>query len=103
MEKLTEEPENSNGANGGELNLDSLLDVPIDISVEIGRTRMTIGELLSLSKGSIVELKKTAGEAVDIYVNGKLLGKGEVVVVNERLGVRVVKIVAPVERVQKLA
>ena len=85
-----------------ELNLDSLLDVPIDISIEIGRTKMTIGDLLSLSKGSIVELKKTAGEAVDIYVNGKLLGKGEVVVVNERLGVRVVKIVAPVERVQKL-
>jgi flagellar motor switch protein FliN len=77
--------------------------VPIDISIEIGRTKMTIGDLLSLSKGSIVELKRTAGEAVDIYVNGKLLGKGEVVVVNERLGVRVVKIVAPIERVQKLA
>ena len=103
MEKLVEEPENVTGANNGELNLDSLLDVPIDISVEIGRTKMTIGELLSLSKGSIVELKKTAGDAVDIYVNGKLLGKGELVVVNERLGVRVAKIVAPVERVQKLA
>ena len=103
MEKLVEEPENVTGANNGELNLDSLLDVPIDISVEIGRTKMTIGELLSLSKGSIVELKKTAGDAVDIYVNGKLLGKGELIVVNERLGVRVAKIVAPVERVQKLA
>ena len=103
MEKLVEEPENVTGGNNGELNLDSLLDVPIDISVEIGRTKMTIGELLSLSKGSIVELKKTAGDAVDIYVNGKLLGKGELVVVNERLGVRVAKIVAPVERVQKLA
>jgi flagellar motor switch protein FliN len=103
MEKLVEEPENITGVNNAELNLDSLLDVPIDISVEIGRTKMTIGDLLSLSKGSIVELKKTAGEAVDIYVNGKLLGKGEVVVVNERLGVRVAKIVAPIERVQKLA
>ena len=103
MEKLVEEPENMTEGNGAELNLDSLLDVPIDISVEIGRTKMTIGELLSLSKGSIVELKKSAGESVDIYVNGKLLGKGEVVVVNERLGVRVTKIVAPVERVQKLA
>jgi flagellar motor switch protein FliN/FliY len=102
MEKLVEEPENKVGANNVELNLDSLLDVPIDISIEIGRTKMSIGDLLSLSKGSIVELKRTAGEAVDIYVNGKLLGKGEVVVVNERLGVRVVKIVAPVERVQKL-
>jgi len=103
MEKLIEESEKRTDANGGELNLDSLLDVPIDISIEIGRTRMTIGELLSLSKGSIVELKKSAGESVDIYVNGKLLGKGEVVVVNERLGVRVTKIIAPVERVQKLA
>ncbi|MGD0234798.1 MAG: flagellar motor switch protein FliN [Syntrophorhabdales bacterium] len=103
MEKLVEEPENMAEGSSAELNLDSLLDVPIDISIEIGRTKMTIGELLSLSKGSIVELKKTAGESVDIYVNGKLLGKGEVVVVNERLGVRVAKIVAPVERVQKLA
>ena len=103
MEKLVEESENIGGANNAELNLDSLLDVPIDISIEIGRTKMTIGDLLSLSKGSIVELKRTAGEAVDIYVNGKLLGKGEVVVVNERLGVRVNKIVAPIERVQKLA
>jgi len=103
MEKLVEEPEKTTGAIGGEMNLDSLLDVPIDISVEIGRTMMSIGDLLSLSKGSIVELKKTAGESVDIFVNGKLLGKGEVVVVNERLGVRVNKIVAPIERVQKLA
>ena len=103
MEKLVEEVETRTNGNNAELNLDSLLDVPIDISIEIGRTKMTIGELLSLSKGSIVELKKSAGESVDIYVNGKLLGKGEVVVVNERLGVRVTKIVAPVERVQKLA
>ena len=103
MEKLVEEPESTTGVNDAGLNLDSLLDVPIDISIEIGRTKMTIGDLLSLNKGSIVELKKTAGEAVDIYVNGKLLGKGEVVVVNERLGVRVLKIVAPIERVQKLA
>jgi flagellar motor switch protein FliN/FliY len=102
MEKLVEEPESTTGTSDAGLNLDSLLDVPIEISIEIGRTRMSIGDLLSLNKGSIVELKKTAGESVDIYVNGKLLGKGEVVVVNERLGVRVVKIVAPVERVQKL-
>ncbi|HVN25561.1 MAG TPA: flagellar motor switch protein FliN [Syntrophorhabdales bacterium] len=102
MEKLVEEPQNTTEAGGAALNLDSLLDVPIDISVEIGRTKMTIGELLMLNKGSIVELKKAAGESVDIFVNGKLLGKGEVVVVNERLGVRVNKIAAPSERVQKL-
>jgi flagellar motor switch protein FliN/FliY len=103
MEKLVEEPKTATAADNGELNLDSLLDVPVDMAVEIGRTKMTIGELLSLTKGSIVELKRSAAEAVDIYVNGKLLGKGEVIVVNERLGVRVVKIIAPVERVQKLA
>ncbi len=103
MEKLIEEPGSATNVSSDELNLDSLLDVPIDISIEIGRTRMTIGELLSLNKGSIVELGKAANEAVDIYVNGKLLGKGEVIVVNERLGARVVKIIAPVERVQKLA
>jgi len=97
--------ENQQAVNGKkfELNLDSLLDIPVEISVEIGRTKMAIGELLSLSKGSIIELNKVAGESVDIYVNGKLLGKGEIVVVNERLGVRIMDIVTPKERVQKLA
>ena len=86
----------------GELNMDNLLDIAVEISVEIGRTRMPIGQLLSLSKGSIIELNKIAGESVDILVNGKLLGKGEIVVVNERLGVRIVEIVTPKERVREL-
>jgi flagellar motor switch protein FliN/FliY len=86
-----------------ELDLDSLLDVSVEISVEIGRTRMTIGELVSLSKGAIIELNKAAGEAVEIYVNERLLGKGEIIVVNERLGIRMMEIAAPKERVQKLA
>jgi flagellar motor switch protein FliN/FliY len=85
-----------------ELNMDSLLDISVEISVEIGRTKMAIGQLLSLSKGSIIELNKIAGESVDILVNGKLLGKGEIVVVNERLGVRIVEIASPKERVQEL-
>lgn len=85
-----------------EMNMDSLLDIAVEISVEIGRTKMPIGQLLSLSKGSIIELNKIAGESVDILVNGKLLGKGEIVVVNERLGVRIVEIVTPKERVQEL-
>lgn len=85
-----------------EMNLDSLLDISVDISVEIGRTKLTIGELLALSKGSIIELNKIAGESVDIYVNDKLLGKGEIVLVNERLGVRVMEILTPKERVQEL-
>lgn len=85
-----------------EMSLESLLDIPVEISVEIGRTRMPIGSLLSLSKGSIVELNRLAGESADIYVNEKLVGKGEVVVTNERLGIRVAEIVTPKERVQKL-
>lgn len=86
-----------------ELDLNSLLDVSVEISVEIGRTKMTIGELVSLSKGAIIELNKTAGEAVEIYVNERLLGRGEIIVVNERLGIRMIEIAAPKERVQKLA
>lgn len=86
-----------------ELDLSSLLDVSVEISVEIGRTKMTIGELVSLSKGAIIELNKAAGEAVEIYVNERLLGKGEIIVVNERLGIRMMEIAAPKERVQKLA
>jgi flagellar motor switch protein FliN/FliY len=87
---------------GNEMSIESLLDIPVEISVEIGRTRMAIGDLLSLTRGSIVELNRLAGESADIYVNEKLVGKGEVVVANERLGVRVLEIVTPKERVQKL-
>jgi len=103
MEQLLTENQQAGNLKKFELNLDSLLDIPVEISVEIGRTKMAIGELLSLSKGSIIELNKVAGEPVDIYVNEKLLGKGEMVVVNERLGVRIMDIVTPKERVQKLA
>ena len=92
----------SSGSKKVELNMDSLLDISVEISVEIGRTKMPIGQLLSLSKGSIIELNKIAGESVDILVNGKLLGKGEIVVVNERLGVKIVEIVTPKERVKEL-
>ena len=103
MEEFMVENQQGSGLKKLELNMDSLLDIPVEISVEIGRTKMAIGELLSLSKGSIIELNKIAGESVDIYVNEKLLGKGDIVVVNERLGVRITEIVTPKERVQKLA
>jgi flagellar motor switch protein FliN len=103
MEELLIENQQSASTRKIELNMDSLLDISVEISVEIGRTKMPIGQLLSLSKGSIIELNKIAGESVDILVNGKLLGKGEIVVVNERLGVRIVEIATPKERVQELA
>ena len=102
MEDFLMDNQSSSGSKKIELNMDSLLDISVEISVEIGRTKMPIGQLLSLSKGSIIELNKIAGESVDILVNGKLLGKGEIVVVNERLGVRIVEIVTPKERVKEL-
>jgi flagellar motor switch protein FliN/FliY len=102
MEEFVTENQAAPSTKKFELNMDSLLDISVEISVEIGRTKMSIGDLLSLSKGSIVELNRLAGESVDVYVNEKLLGKGEIVVVNERLGVRVTEIVTPKEMVQKL-
>ena len=102
MEEFAAEHQNGNGQKKFEVNINSLLDVSVEISVEIGRTKLTIGELLSLSKGSIIELNRIAGESVDIFVNEKLLGKGEIVLVNERLGVRVIEILAPKERVKEL-
>jgi len=102
MEEFMAEQQNTTGQKKFEINMDSLLDVSVEISVEIGRTKLTIGELLSLTKGSIVELNRIAGESVDILVNEKLLGKGEIVLVNERLGVRVIEILTPKERVKEL-
>ena len=102
MEEFTNGVQNDGNNGKQELRMDNLLDIPVEISVEIGKTRMAIGGLLALAKGSIVELDKLAGEYVDIFVNQKLLGKGEIVVVNERLGVRVLEIITPKERVQEL-
>lgn len=83
---------------GGHSNIDLLLDVPLPITVELGRTSMTIRDILDLGPGSVVELDRVAGEPVDILVNGKLVARGEVVVIDENFGVRVVDIVAPAER-----
>jgi len=82
-------------------NLDLLKDVPIQISVELGRTRMLIKDLLALSSGSIIELDKLAGEPVDILVNGKLIAKGEVVVIDENFGVRITEIISPEKRLEE--
>lgn len=82
--------------------LNRVLDVPLDITVELGRTRMTIRQLLALGPGSVVELDKEAGEALDIMVNGQLLARGEAVVVNDRFGIRITDIVNPTERLTRL-
>lgn len=83
-------------------NLDLLLDVPLQVTVELGRTQKEIREILSLAKGQVIELDKLAGEPVDIFVNGKLIAKGEVVVMDENFGVRIISIVSRVERMQNL-
>jgi flagellar motor switch protein FliN/FliY len=82
--------------------MDFLLDIPLEISVELGRTKMLINELLKLGQGSVVELSKLAGETLEILANQKLVARGEVVVVNEKYGVRLTEIISPVERIERL-
>ena len=83
-------------------NLDSILDIPVMLSVEIGRTKISIRNLLRLNQGSVVELDRLAGEPLDIHVNSTLVAHGEVVVVNDKFGIRLTDVVSPQERVQKL-
>jgi flagellar motor switch protein FliN/FliY len=87
---------------GGERRLDMLLDVPLDVSVELGRCRMTIQELLALAPGAVIELDKIAGEPLDILINDRLVARGEAVVVNDKFGIRITDIVSPQERVARL-
>jgi flagellar motor switch protein FliN/FliY len=87
---------------GGTRDLDFILDIPLEISVELGRTRILVNDLLQLGQGSVVELTRLSDEPMDIYVNGKLFARGEVVVVNEKFGVRLTDVVSPVERVKRL-
>ena len=82
--------------------MEFLLDIPLEISIELGRTRMLIDQLLKLSQGSVIELSKYAGETLEILANQKVIAKGEVVVVNEKYGIRLTEIVSPMERVQRL-
>ena len=82
--------------------IDFLLDVPIQLTVELGSSQMTIKELLQLSLGSVVPLDKPANAAVDILVNGKLVARGEVVVIEDNFGVRITEILSPQERLQRL-
>jgi flagellar motor switch protein FliN/FliY len=87
---------------GGDVNLDVILDVPVTLSMEVGRTRIPIRNLLQLNQGSVVELDRAAGEPLDVFVNGTLIAHGEVVVVNERFGIRLTDVVSPAERLRKL-
>lgn len=95
--------ESENGSGKGESRgLDFILDLPLEVSVELGRTKLLINDLLQLGQGSIVELNKFAGEPLEILVNQKLVARGEAVVVNEKFGVRITDIISPLERVKQL-
>jgi flagellar motor switch protein FliN len=83
--------------------LDLILDIPMQVTVELGRTRMPIKEVIQLSQGSVIELSKLAGEHLEVFVNSKLVAKGEVVVVNEKFGVRISEVLSPAARVEQLA
>ena len=83
-------------------NLDLILDIPLRVTVELGRTRMLVRDLLNLGQGSVIELNKLAGEPMEILVNDKLIARGEAVVVNEKFGVRLTDIISPTERIEQL-
>ncbi|MFA6230077.1 MAG: flagellar motor switch protein FliN [Rhodanobacter sp.] len=87
---------------GGDVNLDMILDVPVTLAMEVGRTRLSIRNLLQLNQGSVVELDRSAGEPLDVFVNGTLVAHGEVVVINEKFGIRLTDVISPAERVRKL-
>jgi flagellar motor switch protein FliN/FliY len=89
-------------APGKEKNLQLILDIPLRVTVELGRTKMPVSELLNLTQGSVIELSKLAGEPMEVLVNDKLIARGEAVVVNEKFGVRLTDIISPTERIEQL-
>ena len=89
-------------SSGKDRNLQLILDIPLKVTVELGRTKMPVSELLNLTQGSVIELNKLAGESMEVFVNDKLIAKGEAVVVNEKFGVRLTDIISPAERVEQL-
>lgn len=86
----------------GRPDLDVILDIPVSISMEVGRTSITIRNLLQLNQGSVIELDRLAGEPLDVLVNGTLIAHGEVVVVNEKFGIRMTDVISPSERIKRL-
>ena len=89
-------------SNFDERGIDLLLDIPLEVSVEVGRSRILVRDLLQLQEGSLVELDKLAGESLDLYVNSRLIARGEAVVVNEKFGLRLTDVVSPSERIENL-
>ena len=96
------QPLSDHAALEGESDIDMIMDIPVQLSVELGRTRLTIKNILQLGQGSVVELDGLAGEPMDIFVNGYLIAQGEVVVVDEKYGIRVTDIITPSDRINRL-
>lgn len=86
----------------GMKNLDFLLDIPLHVTVEVGRSKILIKDLLAMREGNVIELDKLAGEPLDLYVNGRLIARGEAVLINEKFGIRLTDVVSPAERIEKL-
>ena len=102
-EKNTLDASQDNGSQQNEeYDMDLILDLPLDVSVELGKLKIPVNELLQLGRGSILELTKPVGEPLDIYVNNKLIAKGEVVILDDKFGIRVADIINPVDRVKSL-
>ncbi len=101
-EAVTAEGGQDNQDNIEAQDLEFILDIPLELSVELGRRKMLVNDLLQLGQGSIVELNKLAGEPLEIFINNKLVARGEVVVVNEKFGVRLTDIITPMERIRTL-
>ncbi|CAE6777403.1 MAG: flagellar motor switch protein FliN [Nitrospira sp.] len=95
-------PVDNQGAVPTNKNIEFVLDIPLQVTVQIGSTRMLIRELLQLGQGSVIELNKLAGEPMEVLVNNKLVARGEVVVVNEKFGIRLTDVVSPNQRIQQL-
>jgi flagellar motor switch protein FliN/FliY len=98
LDELTQE-----SGGGASPDLDVILDIPVKMSMEVGNTQITIRNLLQLTQGSVIELDRLAGEPLDVLVNGTLIAHGEVVVVNEKFGIRMTDVVSPSERIKKLS
>ena len=101
MSEMLEKVDQSESEETGK-NLEFILDIPLQLTVELGRTRLLVKDILQLNQGSVVELTKLAGEPLDVFVNSKLVARGEAVVVNDKFGIRLVDIVSPNERVEKV-
>ncbi|WP_084682834.1 flagellar motor switch protein FliN [Perlucidibaca piscinae] len=101
LRELKGQSESSLGG-GAHVNLDMIMDVNVSVSVEVGRARMSINDLLKLSQGAIIELDRMAGEPLDVLVNGTLVARGEIVVVRDKFGIMLTEVVSPEERLRRL-